>query len=137
MRENGVEGIKAAAEINAVDTYADGIETLHLVDGRKIHILGGGHMANLAGPRPLGNSIEAMDLGFALQARCLERVASGKLNYTFCVVPVPVDIDAQVAPPHISIVKGKPPNAAVGILGTSFISDTMAEAIASSETQAL
>ncbi len=26
---------------------------------------------------PLGNSIESMDLGFALQARCLETVAGG------------------------------------------------------------
>ena len=33
-------------------------------------------MVNLAGPRPLGNSIESMDLGFALQARCLEAVAT-------------------------------------------------------------
>lgn len=101
--EIDVEGIKAAAEVNAVDTYTDGIETLHLVDGRKIHILGGGHMANLAGPRPLGNSIESMDLGFALQARCLERVASGKLNHTSCVVPVPVDIDAQVASAYLDL----------------------------------
>jgi adenosylhomocysteinase len=30
-------------------------------------------MFNPAGPRPLGNSIESMDLGFALQARCLDR----------------------------------------------------------------
>lgn len=101
--EIDVEGIKAAAEVNAVDTYTDGIETLHLVDGRKIHILGAGHMANLAGPRPLGNSIESMDLGFALQARCLERVVSGKLNYTSCVVPVPVDIDAQVASAYLDL----------------------------------
>ena len=34
-------------------------------------------MVNLAGPRPLGNSVESMDLGFALQARCLEAVARG------------------------------------------------------------
>lgn len=101
--EIDVEGMKTAAEVNAVDTYTDDIETLHLVDGRKIHILGGGHMANLAGPRPLGNSIESMDLGFALQARCLERVASGKLNYTSCVVPVPVDIDAQVASAYLDL----------------------------------
>ena len=37
-----------------------------------------GHMANLAGPRPLGNSVESMDLGFTLQARCLELVAQGR-----------------------------------------------------------
>lgn len=102
--EIDANGIKAVAGINAVDTYAaDGIETLHLDGGRKIHILGGGHMANLAGPRPLGNSIESMDLGFALQARCLERVAGGKLDHTSCVVPVPVDIDAQVASAYLDL----------------------------------
>jgi adenosylhomocysteinase len=102
--EIDVAGIKAAAGSRTVDTYAgDGIETLHLDDNRKIHILGGGHMANLAGPRPLGNSIESMDLGFALQARCLERVASGKLDHTACVVPVPADIDAQVASAYLDL----------------------------------
>lgn len=102
--EIDVDGIKSAAGPKAVDTYAgDGIETLLLDDGRKIHILGRGHMANLAGPRPLGNSIESMDLGFALQARCLERVAGGKLDHTSCVVPVPADIDAQVASGYLDL----------------------------------
>jgi adenosylhomocysteinase len=54
-------------------------------------------MFNLAGPRPLGNSIESMDLGFALQARCLEAVARGSVDATSCVVPVPGSIDADVA----------------------------------------
>ncbi|TDW16412.1 adenosylhomocysteinase [Rhizobium azibense] len=104
--EIDVEGIKSVAPLKAVDTYADdGIETLLLGDGRKIHILGGGHMANLAGPRPLGNSIESMDLGFALQARCLERVAGGRLDHTSCVVPVPADIDAQVASRYLDLIR--------------------------------
>ena len=38
-----------------------------------------------------------MDLGFALQARCLEAVASGSVDATSCVVPVPAVIDAAVA----------------------------------------
>jgi adenosylhomocysteinase len=54
-------------------------------------------MFNLAGPRPLGNSIESMDLGFALQARCLEAVALGRVGRADCVVPVPRDIDERVA----------------------------------------
>jgi len=41
-------------------------------------------MFNLAGPRPLGNSIESMDLGFALQARCLEAVATGAVDAASC-----------------------------------------------------
>jgi adenosylhomocysteinase len=38
-----------------------------------------------------------MDLGFALQARCLEAVAKGEVGPESCVVPVPRPIDAAVA----------------------------------------
>ena len=60
-------------------------------------VLEGGHMVNLAGPRPLGNSVESMDLGFALQVRCLAAVARGEVGAESCVVPVPRAIDEQVA----------------------------------------
>jgi len=53
-------------------------------------------------PRPLGNSVESMDLGFALQARCLEAVARGTVGVEACVVQVPRDIDEQVASSFIS-----------------------------------
>ncbi|WP_445680503.1 adenosylhomocysteinase [Radicibacter daui] len=79
------------------------ITTGVLADGRCFHLLGEGHMANLAGPRPLGNSIESMDLGFTLQARCLERVARGNLGAEACVVPVPADIDAAVASAYLAL----------------------------------
>ena len=79
------------------------IDTLRLEDGRAVHIISGGHMANLAGPRPLGNSIESMDLGFALQARCLEYVAQGKATGADCVVPVPAEIDARIATEYLAI----------------------------------
>jgi len=65
--------------------------------GGRVTVLEGGHMVNLAGPRPLGNSIESMDLGFALQTRCLEAVATGAVGPEACVVPVPRVIDEQVA----------------------------------------
>ncbi|NUR78799.1 MAG: adenosylhomocysteinase, partial [Thermoleophilia bacterium] len=73
---------------------AAGIEAA--ADGR-VTVLESGHMVNLAGPRPLGNSIESMDLGFALQARCLEAVARGDVGPESCVVPVPRAIDETVA----------------------------------------
>ena len=72
-------------------------------DGRRLHLLTGGHMVNLAGPRPLGNSIESMDLGFALQARCLEAVATGRAGPDDCVVPVPAAIDAGVASAYVDL----------------------------------
>ena len=74
-----------------------GMQTLLTRDGRHIHLLGEGHMVNLAGPNPLGNSIESMDLGFALQARCLEAIATGKVDPLAIVVPVPAHIDELVA----------------------------------------
>jgi adenosylhomocysteinase len=60
-------------------------------------------MVNLAGPRPLGNSIEAMDLGFALQARCLEAVARGRVSAADCVVPVPRGIDEEVSAAFVAL----------------------------------
>jgi adenosylhomocysteinase len=60
-------------------------------------------MANLAGPRPLGNSVESMDIGFALQARCLELVAKGGAGADHCVVPVPREIDAAVASAFLAL----------------------------------
>jgi adenosylhomocysteinase len=67
------------------------------IESGRVTLLTGGHMVNLAGPRPLGNSIESMDLGFALQARSLEAVARGEVGAGACVVPVPRAIDEAVA----------------------------------------
>jgi adenosylhomocysteinase len=103
-REIDVAGMRADPLVVGVDRYpSEGIETLRLADGRGIHIFGDGHMANLAGPRPLGNSVESMDLGFTLQARCLERVAQGGLGGEYCVAPVPADIDAMVAAAYLAL----------------------------------
>jgi adenosylhomocysteinase len=90
-------GLIGSAEVTGTTEYVDDLLTLELSDGRRVHLLARGHMFNLAGPRPLGNSIESMDLGFALQARCLEAVARRSVDATSCVVPVPGAIDAAVA----------------------------------------
>ncbi len=104
--EIDVGGFRNSPAVAAIDRYeAEQIETVRLHDGRAFHILGGGHMANLAGPRPLGNTVESMDLGFALQARCLERVATGGLGREACVIPVPADIDALVASAYLDLAR--------------------------------
>jgi adenosylhomocysteinase len=92
--------------VATTDKVTDGILTLRLTDGRAVHVLTRGHMVNLAGPRPLGNSIESMDLGFTLQARCLEAVARGTVLATSCVVPVPAEIDALVASSYVALARG-------------------------------
>ncbi|NTF86193.1 adenosylhomocysteinase [Agrobacterium rhizogenes] len=104
--EIDVEAFRNSPEVAGVDRYeAEQIETIRMRDGRAFHILGAGHMANLAGPRPLGNTVESMDLGFALQARCLERVAKGGLGKEACVIPVPADIDAMVASAFLDLAR--------------------------------
>jgi adenosylhomocysteinase len=104
--EIDVEAFRRHPDVIGIDRYeADHIETFHLSDGRSFHVLGGGHMANLAGPRPLGNTVESMDLGFTLQARCLERIAKGEAGFQSCVVPVPADIDAMVANAYLDLAR--------------------------------
>jgi len=95
--EIDAEALISAEAVASVREYADDMLTLVLADGRSIHLISRGHMFNLAGPRPLGNSIDSMDLGFALQARCLEAVANRSVDATSCVVPVPGRIDAAIA----------------------------------------
>jgi adenosylhomocysteinase len=99
--EIDVEAIAGSAGVVGTREYPDDLMTLELKDGRRIHVISRGHMLNLAGPRPLGNSIESMDLGFALQARCLEAVANGSVDASSCVVPVPGTIDAAIATSYL------------------------------------
>ena len=99
--EIDVDAIAGSPDVAGVCEYADDLMTLQLHDGRRVHVIAHGHMFNLAGPRPLGNSIESMDLGFALQARCLEAVANGSVDAASCVVPVPGSIDAAIAASYL------------------------------------
>ena len=101
-----VDALLADPSVASVVDAAPGLETLALADGRVVHLATRGHMVNLAGPSPLGNSIESMDLGFALQARCLEAVARGAASTSDCVVPVPRAIDEQVARDYLTLVAG-------------------------------
>jgi len=95
--EISVDRILADPRVARRHDGPEGVTRLMLTDGRAIHLLTAGHMVNLGGPRPLGNSIESMDLGFALQARCLEAVARGRCSQDHVVVPVPATINALVA----------------------------------------
>lgn len=68
-----------------------------LDDGRTIDLIADGRMMNLAGSQPKGNSIESMDMGFALQARSLERVARDHASLPRGAQPVPDDINRSLA----------------------------------------
>jgi adenosylhomocysteinase len=105
-REIAVAEIARSPRVTGTVAAGEGITTFQLDDGRRFHLLTDGHMVNLAGPRPLGNSIESMDLGFALQARCLEAVANGGVGPEHAVVPVPRAIDEAVANAFLEVYRG-------------------------------
>jgi len=106
--EIDVPGMAADRSVATFGPTDAGISTFRMRDGRAIHLLTDGHMVNLAGPRPLGNSIESMDLGFSLQARCLEAVANGEVGRDSCVVPVPRRIDEWVARAYVELARIRP-----------------------------
>jgi adenosylhomocysteinase len=110
--EIDVPGMAADPSVASFGPTDAGISTFALRDGRRIHLLTDGHMVNLAGPRPLGNSIESMDLGFSLQARCLEAVACGEVGRESCVVPVPRRIDEWVSTAYVELARVRPVPAA-------------------------
>ena len=71
------------------------VEEFELADGRRIHLLAGGRIVNLAAGD--GHPATIMDLSFANQALSIEFLAAraGKLDPT--VMSVPKEIDQQVA----------------------------------------
>jgi adenosylhomocysteinase len=78
-------------------TLDEAIERIDLVDGRHVVLLAEGRMMNLAGREPKGNSIEAMDLGFLLQALSLERVVRDPASLVAGAQPVPDAIEREIA----------------------------------------
>jgi adenosylhomocysteinase len=78
-------------------TLDEAIERIDLPGGRHVVLLAEGRMMNLAGREPKGNSIEAMDLGFLLQALSLERVVRGGAALVAGAQPVPDDIERHIA----------------------------------------
>lgn len=75
----------------------EGLESYRMADGREIVLIADGRMFNLAGRAPKGNSIGSMDLGFLLQARSLERVATAPETLPAGAQPIPDDINRQIA----------------------------------------
>lgn len=75
----------------------EAVERFELPNGRHVVLLAAGRMYNLAGPNPKGNSIESMDLGFMLQTRSLERVATRAAELAAGAQAVPDDIERAIA----------------------------------------
>ncbi len=76
-------------------------------DGHVIDVIAEGQMVNLASEGSRGNAIEIMDLGFALQALSLERLALDPGSLLRGDQPVPADINATIAADMVSSMMGR------------------------------
>jgi adenosylhomocysteinase len=65
------------------------------LSGRKLNLLAGGRVVNLAAAQ--GHPAEVMDISFALQALAIEWLATRGEGLDAAVVPVPEEIDQEVA----------------------------------------
>jgi len=75
----------------AADDAAEARErvTTYMLDGKRIHVLAGGALVNIAGLD--GNPIEIMDLSFAVQALAIHRLAAGGLAPGVNAFPAELD----------------------------------------------
>jgi adenosylhomocysteinase len=80
-----------------VNSMGSDLEEFELPNGKKLILLAGGQMIELAGTEPKGNSIEAMDLGFMLQALSLELLTKKAQILSNGPQPVPTAINHKVA----------------------------------------
>ena len=67
----------------------------YVLDGRRLNLLAGGRVVNLAAAQ--GHPAEVMDISFALQALAIEWLATRADGLDAAVVPVPEEIDHEVA----------------------------------------
>jgi adenosylhomocysteinase len=81
----------------SVNSMGSDLEEFELPNGKKLILLAGGQMIELAGTEPKGNSIEAMDLGFMLQALSLEFLVKDAEILSSGPQPVPTFINRKVA----------------------------------------
>ena len=93
--EIDVDALKADAV--SIHPMGPSIDAYEMADGRCLILLAGGQMIELAGVEPKGNSIEAMDLGFMLQALCLQRVNEKPEGLLKGPQAVPDDINRTIA----------------------------------------
>jgi adenosylhomocysteinase len=72
-----------------------GVDEYTLPAGKRVHLLGEGRLINLAGAE--GHPAAVMDMSFANQALCIERLVTSPGEFQPGVYPVPAEIDSSVA----------------------------------------
>ena len=93
-REITVSELKDAASVNPI---APSLTRYDLGADKSVFVIADGQIVNLAAQGSRGNSIESMDLGFTLQARSLELLATHGATMPLGPHPVPDAINHEVA----------------------------------------
>lgn len=83
------------ARAKSVRQVRHNIDEYVMADGRKLYLLAGGRLVNLAAGD--GHPVEVMDLTFALQALSLKYVVEKQGEVAKEVLPVPAELDRYVA----------------------------------------
>ncbi len=91
--ELNLEGLADMAEARRI--VRPEVEEFTLGDGRKIHVLAGGRLVNLAAAE--GHPASVMDMSFANQALSVEHLITRPERLPVDVYTVPTDIDNEVA----------------------------------------
>lgn len=93
--EINIQGLlKKGAEPEAVK---ENLERFTFKNGKSIYLLSEGRLVNLARPSGQGHPIEIMDGSFAIQALSVEYLMRSKNRLKAGVIPVPCEIDNEVA----------------------------------------
>lgn len=74
-REIDVAALQRLA--TSAEPVRDGVTEYRLPDGRRVHLLAGGSLVNIAGGQ--GHPVEIMDLSFAVQATAIHHLAAGAM----------------------------------------------------------
>lgn len=90
-----INKVKLGEKAVSQRTVRNNIEEYQMPDGRKLFLLAGGRLVNLAAGD--GHPVEVMDLTFALQALSLRYVVEQQGKLPAEVLPVPQELDQYVA----------------------------------------
>lgn len=91
--EVDVEGLEKMATMKS--PQKKNIMGYQLPNGNWVYLLGEGRLVNLAAGD--GHPVEIMDMSFAIQALSAEHLVKNKGKYDHNVIPVPTEIDDEVA----------------------------------------
>src|SRR5919202_1580474 len=90
-----IDAVDLATMATKVREVRRNVEEFAMPDGRRLYLVGGGMVVNLAAGD--GHPVEIMDLTFAIQALCAHHLANNHMRLVPAVHLLPKEIDEEVA----------------------------------------